>query len=217
MTIRHQFRSRLELKSIEGFPYQIKLESENLKNFFAGLDIDFVRIFQFDAEIYLYFESEKNIPTFEWPSPLRTLFDKWPSEAGLRSSVAMMDIFYDAMPRQSEAWRTVDAKRESIGSVIYLRPEKYASYVFYHFQLQEEGIKKFNKYFIIGSNENLLFSYHELPAVIDTYSSDKILSTNHSPDAWAELMAEHFSPWSEGLNVDAPWKIMKTIFEMGEN
>lgn len=212
MTLRHQFRSRLAISSVESFPALLQSNSEELKGLLISKEMNFVRIFQFKAEVYIYCEGLQPVTSFDWPDSLLPHFEKWPAHSGPRSSVEMMDIFHDAMPRIAEPWRAPGSVRKSVGSIIYLRPEKYASYIFYHFQLQEEGLKRFNKYFIIGANEELLFSYQELPAVVDTFDEGKILNTNNSPENWAELMAEHFAPWSEGLNVDAPWKEMELVF-----
>ena len=65
---------------------------------------------------------------------------------------------------------------------------------------------------MIGAHENCLFSYQEIPAVVDITNHDRVLSTNNSPENWTELMGEHFQAWPEGLDIEKPWKAMEELF-----
>jgi L-rhamnose mutarotase len=209
---RHQFKAKIQERSLEVFAKLLREKNGEIDGHLAGLNVDFFKIFQFDDLLFVYLESQTLLTNFDFPAILDEVLVDWPGESGPQKFVSMLDIFHDAIPRAESVWRDSGASRESLGSIVYLRPEKYCSYVFYHFQLQEEGVRKFNKHYVIGAHENCLFSYQELPAVIDKTNHDRVLSTNVSPENWVELMGEHFRPWPEGLDIDAPWKSMEEIF-----
>jgi hypothetical protein len=214
---RHQFKAKIQEESLKVFAKLLREKNDEIDGHLAGLNVDFFKLFQFDDLLFVYLESQTLLTNFDFPAIFDGMLMDWPGEAGNRKFVSMLDIFHDAIPRSESVWRDFGSPRESLGSIVYLRPEKYCSYVFYHFQLQEEGVRKFNKHYIIGAHENCLFSYQELPAVIDKTNHDRILSTNVSPENWVELMGEHFRPWSEGLDIEAPWKSMEEIFSYSTN
>lgn len=209
---RQQFRAIVSAGALEQFLALVNHEKEGIDELVREKSISYLRLYCFGDQLFVYLESKSLHKSVPLPESINALLEDWPASRGKRIWVAMLDIFHDAMPRTEVQWREQNHARKSIGSIIYLRPEKYASYVYYHFQLQEEGFKKFNKYFIIGAHEDCLFSYHELPAVIDPWNSNRILSSNNSPANWAELMGEHFQPWPDGLNIEDPWKAMREIY-----
>lgn len=210
--IRHQFKAQIQKGSVERMVELIQENKGEIDQHLAGMRIHFFKVFQFNDLLFIYLESETLLSKFDFPSSFDGMLTDWPGESGNRKFVSMLDIFHDAIPRSKSVWRDSGSPRESLGSIVYLRPEKYCSYVFYHFQLQEEGLRKFNKHYVIGAHENCLFSYQELPAVIDSTNHDRVLDTNVSPENWAELMGEHFRPWPEGLDIEKPWKSIKEIF-----
>jgi len=215
---RQQFRAIVQAGAVEQVQDLMKKEEDAINNLAKQNGISFLRIYNFGEQLFLYLEGASLIKSVPLPQNINNLLQDWPATKdfdNIKDSVKwseMLDIFHDAMPRNGIKWRDSDNIRTSVGSIIYLRPEKYASYVYYHFQLQEEGLKKFNKYFIIGAHENCLFSYYEIPAVIDPWNEDRLLRSNNSPDNWAELMGEHFQPWAEGLKIDDPWRVMQEVF-----
>lgn len=214
---RHQFKAKIQEGSLEVFAKLLREKNGEIDGHLAGLNFDFFKLFQFDDLLFVYLESQTLLTNFEFPAIFDEVLVDWPGESGSQKFVSLLDIFHDAIPRPESVWRDSGSSRESLGSIVYLRPEKYCSYVFYHFQLQEEGMRKFNKHYVIGAHENCLFSYQELPAVIDKTNHDRILSTNVSPENWVELMGEHFRPWPEGLDIEKPWKSMKEIFSHSTN
>lgn len=215
--VRHQFKAKIQEGSLRDFADSIQDKKIEIDKHLAEMKIHFFKVFQFSDLLFIYLESETLLSKFDFPSSFDEMLIDWPGESGNRKFVSMLDIFHDAIPRAESVWRDSESPRESLGSIVYLRPEKYCSYVFYHFQLQEEGIRKFNKHYVIGAHENCLFSYQELPAVVDNTNHDRVLDTNVSPENWAELMGEHFRPWTEGLDIDAPWKSMEEIFSYTPN
>jgi hypothetical protein len=215
--VRHQFKAKLQEGSVERFVDSIQDKKIEIDKHFAAMKINFLKVFQFNDSLFIYFESETLLSKFDFPSTFDGMLVDWPGELGNRKFVLMLDIFHDAIPRSESVWRDSGSSRESLGSIVYLRPEKYCSYVFYHFQLQEEGIRKFNKHYVIGAHENCLFSYQELPAVVDSTNHDRVLDTYVSPENWTDLMGEHFRPWPEGLDIEKPWKSMEEIFSYTQN
>ena len=212
MIHRHQLKARLHKDSGDAFSQILKEEKDQIEASLRAAGINLFKLFQFDNLLFVYAESADPVLRLELPAQVTGALIDSPGDFGDHKFVPMLDIFHDAIPRVESAWREPGALITSLGSIVYLRPEKYCSYVFYHFQLQEEGLRKFNKRYIIGALENCLFSYQELPAVIDATNHDRVLHTNVSPENWVELMGEHFQPWPEGLDIEKPWKSMEEIF-----
>lgn len=212
MIYRHQLKSRIHKASGDAFSQILTEEKDQIAASLRDAGINLFKLFRFDNLLFVYAESTDPMLRLALPAKLiNALLDSL-GDFGDHKFVPMLDIFHDAIPRVESTWREPGAPITSLASIVYLRPEKYCSYVFYHFQLQEEGLRKFNKRYIIGALENCLFSYQELPAVIDATNHDRVLHTNVSPENWVELMGEHFQPWEEGLDIEKPWKSMEEIF-----
>lgn len=101
-----------------------------------------------------------------------------------------------------------------VGRVAHLKPEMVASYVYYHYQLQEEHAFHGPKYEIIGIHENLLFGYQEFPAIIEEPILPKKLATSGTPEDWNESRMDlHFQPWPDG---HLYFKPIETLFSFQE-
>ena len=73
-----------------------------------------------------------------------------------------------------------------------------SSYIYYHYQLQEERAFHGPKYEIIGMHENLLFGYQEFPAVVEEPVVPGRLRTKGTPDNWGDSRMDlHFQPWED--------------------
>lgn len=68
-----------------------------------------------------------------------------------------------------------------------MKPEMVSSYIFYHYQLQEERPACGNKYGLISITENLLFFYTEEPVVKEEALYDGRMKTANTPGNWTEL------------------------------
>ena len=106
-------------------------------------------------------------------------------------------IFVTTQPRDVEHWRRKTVVEMPFGNVVRLRPEKVSSYIFYHYQLQEERPGSGNKYGLIGLHEDLLFFYQERPSVEEKTPAPPSLNTSNTPPNWPELMNQHFAPWPD--------------------
>jgi hypothetical protein len=211
MIYRTQQRSILKSEYLDTFK---EIINERQESFLKDLDrfgLTFVRIFQYESNVFIYAESLEELNNFEWPTQFSDFFHTWPTGFGTQTSRVMLDIFHDAEPQLTQIWRKGKDLVTSVGSIIFLKPEKYSSYVFYHFQLQEEGLRKFNMSYIIGSEGVCLFSYQEQPALLDPLYPRGILETDNSPENWDDVMDEHFQRWEDTPTVRAAWREMKLI------
>ena len=122
----------------------------------------------------------------------------WPDHsAEERYWVPMMDIFHYSKPQGVDHWRRKTPVEKPFARVIRLRPEKVSSYIFYHYQLQEERPGRGDKYGLITIHEDLLFFYQEQPRVVEESPAEPSLKTINTPPNWGELMSQHFAPWSD--------------------
>ncbi|WP_090982671.1 hypothetical protein [Paenibacillus sp. CF384] len=148
---------------------------------------------------------------------LLSLLETWPSIDGAKGTyeLRMNDIFHDDLPQSDVPWRHPDYRpTQRVGSLSRLKPNQYASYVFLHYQLQEEKPRLFNKYYIIGSLGEYIFSYQELPAIVEAPRKG-LLSTKETPPDWGVAMEPHFEPWTDKPEAERLWCVMEELFYMG--
>ncbi len=150
-------------------------------------------LFQDGANYYLYYETEVGAVTPEelFPDLTPWLLD-WPGKKAPRKWVPLTEIFHYHDISKFASWRTTGEKKPW-GRVIRLKPDHIASYVFYHYQRQEEMPGDGDQYGVIGLWENSLFFYSERPSVCTPPHYSGKLATKSSPiDQWPQLMGEHF-------------------------
>jgi len=140
-------------------------------------------------------------------------FAWWPD----RSSrfIPMMDIFHCGVPWTVEYWRRRAPVEKIEAHVIRIIPEKLASYIFYHYQLQEEQLGSFDKYSLIVLNDNLLFYYKEHPFVVEPPLRPGMLTTKNTPEPWHPLMITHFQPWPDAAGPEDYWRPIETLWTVG--
>jgi len=109
----------------------------------------------------------------------------------------MMDIFHFNRPQSLEHWRRDLPPEACTARVVYLRPEMVSSYIFLHYQMQEEKPGGGDKYGQISLHENLLFFYLEQPATNEAAQHKGQLKTKQTPPNWHEVMFPHFQPWGD--------------------
>ena len=156
-------------------------------------------LFQWQATLFLYVESVGlALDADDLLGDLEGYLQAWPGGAdGGRYWVPMMDIFHYSAPQRVDHWRRKSPVEKPYGRVIRLRPEKVSSYIFYHYQLQEEHPGRGDKYGLIAIHEDLLFFYQEQPRVAEESPAQPTLNTSNTPPNWGELMSQHFAPWSD--------------------
>jgi hypothetical protein len=138
----------------------------------------------------------------------------WPGGEDGRRFIPLMDIFHCVEPQGLDHWRRKTAPERIFAKVARLKPEMISSYIFYHYQLQEERPGNFDKYCLIGIHENLLFFYLEHPFVVEPPPAPGKLSTKHTPDHWQDVMDPHFDLWADAPAGQAIWRDIETIFTL---
>ncbi|UQZ35550.1 hypothetical protein C2I18_19720 [Paenibacillus sp. PK3_47] len=123
----------------------------------------------------------------------------WPGEQAARKWISMIDVFHFNEPANVEHWLRKDPVERRGGRVAFLKREMAASYIYYHYQLQEERAFHGGKYDIIAMHENLLFGYQEFPGVTEEPVVPGRLSSKGTPVPWSDSRMDlHFQPWEDG-------------------
>lgn len=179
------------------------------------LQISTMALFHHQHVLYGYGESAHPLDTHTLME--RTLGDvlqRIPTSRGTCVTVDLPDIYHDGMPGDGPHWRAPGyTPQRRIGSLARLKPEMYCSYVYYHFLRQEEQPHGFNKYYIIGAHEYLIFSYQEWPSTIDTPKPRGSMTTNLTPSNWQELMHQHFDLWVDQPTDSQEWIRLPLVWE----
>ncbi|WP_135556754.1 hypothetical protein [Paenibacillus cymbidii] len=169
--------------------------------------------FRHDRVVCVYFETTAGRAAFEWEPAAGEWLESWPGVAGARLAVPMIDIFHDGDPVDISSWRGDRQVEKRAGALARLKPDMFASYVFYHFQLQEETPESFNKTYTIGTHESFIFSYCEHPGVVSDIKPKGLLDTSNTPADWHEVMGPHFDRWENAAEGQELWVPMKSLFE----
>lgn len=183
-----------------------------LKTSLNSGEVTTASVFQSGASFYLYWESVQHAiePDTLFGEVLQHL-QSWPGEAAPRLFVPMMDIFHGMPALNVAQWQRRQPIQRVQGRLAMLRPEQVSSYIFYHYQLQEERPGSFDKYGLISIHENVLFYYQELPAVVELPTPVGKLRTANTPDNWQEVMLPHFSLWDAAPAGQEIWRDINLI------
>jgi len=199
MIERQMFRARLK-KGMEEWAFAVMQQEHaghTLIN--AGLCMT-IAGFIFERDAFLYIEQltgqvkpEQIVPT------LNEMLEEWPGQEDTRKWIPLIDVFHFNEPVSVDHWKRKEKPERIGGRVAYLRPEMVASYIFYHYQLQEERGFTGPKYEIIGMHENLLFGYQEFPAVTEEPLTPGKLDSKQTPVPWETTRMDlHFLQWEDG-------------------
>lgn len=172
-------------------------------------------IFQSGPELFLYYEcsGQRMAPEQLFPGAGEIL-KSWPGGEHPRWWVPMMDIFHYQQPVSAQHWKRNQGAGIPYGRLAALKPEQVSSYIYYHYQYQEERPGDGDKYGIIGLHENLLFFYSELPATVESAPYAGKLTTNLRPEHWGEVMEPHFNKWKDMPQDQATWKKLKLVLSI---
>ncbi len=169
-------------------------------------------LFQQDHMLCGYAEWTSLTDWQPWEGEVIEHLESWPSLEGVHYAVSMVDVYHDGVPNNPLEWRKERVVDERVGVLARLKPEMVASYVFYHYQLQEEKPEHSNKSLIIGLYRTLIFLYSEKPAIVSEQKPQGKLNTQHSPGNWHEVMEPHFDPWVGKNDESIVFQTMKLIF-----
>ena len=155
-------------------------------------------LFRWRNNLFLYCECpDAAIAPGDLVGGLDQAMATWPGATTPRVWAPMMDIFHYNRPQSVEHWRRDQPPEARTARVIYLRPEMVSSYIFFHYQMQEEKPGAGDKYGQISIHENLLFFYLEQPATPEAAQHQGLLQTTNTPASWQEVMVPHFQPWND--------------------
>lgn len=153
-----------------------------------------------EKQVFLYYEciEELIFPEEIFPR-MEDYLENWPGESHNRHWIPMIDVFHFNEPADYEHWIRKEPVEIRRGRVAHLKPEMMSSYIYYHYQLQEERAFLGGKYEIIAMHENLLFGYQEFPNVVEEPVIQKKLNTSGTPANWNDSRMDlHFQPWEDG-------------------
>lgn len=159
-----------------------------------------VAVFCWELQLFLYCECKgAEIGPESIVSGVHEYLKEWPGEKEARRWVPMIEVFHFNEPGSEEHWRRKAPVESRKGRVAHLKPEMMSSYIYYHYQLQEERAFHGPKYEIIAMHENLLFGYQEFPVVVEEPVTEGKLNTQGTPKDWNDSrMDMHFQPWEDG-------------------
>ncbi|MEI7027770.1 hypothetical protein [Paenibacillus sp. y28] len=170
--------------------------------------------FRWERNVFLYYEciGEALTPEELFSTAGHDLED-WPGRPEKRKWILMVDVFHFNEPASREHWLRKSPVERRVGRVAHLKPEMIASYVYYHYQLQEERAFLGDKYEIIAMHENLMFGYQEFPKVIEEPVLPKKLATSGTPENWEDSRMDlHFQPWEDGHLFFKPVETIFTLY-----
>ena len=179
-------------------------------------DLMTVSLLRWGLHIFAYWESvdQPHAPETLFPG-LDDLLESWPGATPkgdiARTFVPMMDIFHYLAPENLAgdavaAWRRKAPVDQAWGRLARLQPPMVSSYIFLHYQLQEEKPGIGDKYGLISLHEDLIFFYQEQPAVVEAAVNPAKLSTTNTPDHWHDVMFPHFHLWDDAPTGQEIWR-----------
>ncbi|NBU64854.1 MAG: hypothetical protein EBS29_10190 [Chloroflexia bacterium] len=172
-------------------------------------------LFRHENLLYGYLESTQPIDLHMlWDHLLGDMLVSVPSVNESRVAIELPDIYHDGMPGDGPHWRAPGyTPQKRVGSLARIKPDKYCSYVYYHFLRQEELPHGFNKYYIIGAHEFQIFSYQEWPATVDDPKPKGSFDSQLTPKNWQELMHIHFDLWPNQPKDTQEWIRLPLVWE----
>lgn len=158
-----------------------------------------IAAFKWQKNIFLYYECmQEEIKPEEIFDSLSDFLEDWPGNKNIRKWIPMIDVFHFNEPVSEEHWKRKQPVEIRAGRVAHIKPDMMASYIYYHYQLQEERAFSGPKYEIIAMHENLLFGYQEFPVVEEEPLAPKKLTTSGTPKNWKDSRMDlHFQPWED--------------------
>ena len=113
-----------------------------------------------------------------------------------------IEVFHYSRPVDAEQWRR-KLRKTPYFQFNRLQHDKIASYIFYHYQYQEEYPGDGDKYGVLYLFDDQLIFYLEDPEELETVKMPGLLQTTNSPLCnWDTLMHEHFTDeWQQVWNL----------------
>jgi len=197
---RAQLRDGMDPAGVETIKQSASLRTGPIQRLISSGEIMTVGCFKWKSSLFLYCECIRNRLDPDWLLPeLAPYLEEWPGQDEPRKWVPMIDVFHFNEPASAVHWLRKEHVERRVGRVAHLKPEMAASYIYYHYQLQEERAFHGPKYEIIAMHENLLFGYQEFPAIVEPPVVPGKLETKGTPENWSDSRMDlHFQPWEDG-------------------
>lgn len=144
-----------------------------------------VALYHYKNMLFLYYEAldgayslhDTTVAFNEAPMPhdllpvLTEYLEAVPAKEAYVTWLPMHHIYHNAIPDTAQNWRR-HGKKERIGRIAYLLPDKMLSYLYYHKELLEEGLFEGERYLSIGLYDTVLFTYSESPRIMTHLNSE---------------------------------------------
>ncbi|MCR8633742.1 hypothetical protein [Paenibacillus radicis (ex Xue et al. 2023)] len=211
---RFMFRTQLRNGHEEAGLLRLAELQEDARELVRDGAIMTIGCYKWMRNLFLYYECiGRDIAPEDMFGGLQEHLEDWPGTQQMRKWILMTDVFHFNEPASYDHWLRKESVERRVGRVAHLKPEMISSYIYYHYQLQEERAFLGDKYEIIAIHENLLFGYQEFPKVIEDPVLPKKLSTSGTPVNWNDSRMDlHFQPWEDGHLYFKPIDEVFTIY-----
>lgn len=213
---RYMYRGLLKNDKIELQPLLDKQKANLQQKKADGLLLT-CALFVHERNLFLYYETVDQVlqPSEVLPN-LNNYLQQWPADDKETYWSSMADIYHSSVPIDVTHWRRSEPVKKRVGRLGRPWPDHVASYIYYHYQLQEErpANMRTGKYTLIGFAQPFIFFYGEEGSPADTVLVPQKLKTRNTPanwDLWQSIMRPHFKPWPEPFDFLRP---MSCVLEM---
>lgn len=193
--IRRQFRGCLKENAKEGTRLcMAAAEAEKeVRRLIQDGSLLTASVYYHENMCFLYYEALKeDVDPADFFKSLEDFLEPWPEEGGKTCWAPMYSIYWHSVPQDVDSWMEGrKGKKNRIGRIAFLYPEKMFSYTYWHQAIVEEGLLKGDQYQFISLHENILFSYFEEPKnMVNITGMDK---ASEVIDKWLAVNPEsHF-------------------------
>ncbi|UQZ33051.1 hypothetical protein C2I18_05405 [Paenibacillus sp. PK3_47] len=195
--------------------FQSREVSSSLIEVMKRAQVDHLSLFGCGSQLFLYYECLGTpVPPEDLLPEASKRLAGWPGGNRGRRWAALTDIFHYQRPVSAQHWERSSTESRPYGRLALLKPEETASYIYYHYQYQEERPGDGDKYGVIGLHENVLFFYAEQPDTREPAPYAGKLKTSLRPDNWAEVMEPHFIKWEGAPAGQELWRKLTPVLEV---
>ncbi len=172
-------------------------------------------VFGWERHFFVYYETtDAGLSPDDLAGEMDNLLESWPGDTQPRHFVPMMDIFHCGEPRNTDDWQRKSPPDNVRARLTRLKPEMVSSYIFYHYQMQEEKPGNFDKYCLITIHEDLLLFYQEYPQVVESPPRVGKLATHNTPADWHGTMFPHFHLWDDAPEGEEIWRKVELVLHL---
>ena len=193
MITRHQYMAylkkeyALETNSATILSKILSSDSDIVADFIRKKACMTVALYRYKNMLFLYYEALDVAPMPHDLFPVLTeRLQAVPVKEAYVTWLPTQHIYHNAIPDTVKNWRR-QGKKERIGRIAYLLPDKIMSYLYYHKELLDEGLFEGERYLSIGLYDTVLFTYSESPRIMTHLNSE----SNEQSTVIAEWRAQN--------------------------